>query len=220
MQRGTSTRFRELPRKLIRERVPEGSDRWIPVRRSRAYKPRLKETPRVYYAAGSLHPRTARRGPASVVAFAFAAATSPTILSRITAFCSRALPADPQQADDPFVDSVDQRQVLVAFGVLEFIRTEGADSVPALRCSLPRGRPRPRTYLVPGSVERLGAVAFQDSVLARRPEAASRCLVNWRLPSPQETSSATSIIEVYLGGVVAACCRLGAGPRFGGQADP
>lgn len=86
--------------------------------------------------------------------------------------------------------------------------------LPAPRPTTSPNIPGPRKCGTPG------AVAFQDSMLARRPEAASRCLVNWRLPSPQETSSATSIIEVYLGVVVAVFYRLGAGPRFGGQADP
>ena len=35
--------------------------------------------------------------------------------------------ADPEQAGEPLVDLVDQGQVLMAFGVLDFVYTDGAD---------------------------------------------------------------------------------------------
>ena len=37
------------------------------------------------------------------------------------------LPADPEQAGDAQIDLIDQRQVLVAFRILDFIDADGVD---------------------------------------------------------------------------------------------
>ena len=39
----------------------------------------------------------------------------------------RSFPADPKQAGDVRIDLVNQRQVLVAFGVLDFVDSDGVD---------------------------------------------------------------------------------------------
>jgi len=67
--------------------------------------------------------------------------------------------ADPQQTDDPLVDLVDQCQVPVAFGVLDFIHTDGADR----RQRAMRQAPADHIFdgvahLFPGGVERLGGL--------------------------------------------------------------
>lgn len=49
--------------------------------------------------------------------------------------------ANPEQAGEPLVDLVDQRQVLVAFGVLDFIHTNGAERISALQFVVTRQRP-------------------------------------------------------------------------------
>ena len=67
------------------------------------------------------------------------------------------LPPDPKQAGDADIDLVDQGQVLVAFGVLDFIHPDGIDL--AERAVL---QPEPDHIfdgvadLVPGGAERLG----------------------------------------------------------------
>jgi hypothetical protein len=88
-----------------------------------------------------------------------------------------AFPADPQQADDPLVDLVDQRQVFVAFGILDFIHTDGACPASTIssridssvRCS----RPQPTTYSMAShalsqEVWNASAVSFQESFRAQR----------------------------------------------------
>ena len=70
-----------------------------------------------------------------------------------------AFPADPQQAGQPLVNLVDQRQVFVAFGVLNLIHTDGADRlqgaiVQAKVDHILDGIAHP----IPGSMERLGGL--------------------------------------------------------------
>src|ERR1035437_1699113 len=77
-----------------------------------------------------------------------------------------AFPADPQQADDPLVDLVDQRQIFVAFGVLDFIHADGADRFQRAMLQTPADHILDgEAHLLPGSVERLGG--FLPGKLAR-----------------------------------------------------
>src|ERR1039458_3998967 len=80
--------------------------------------------------------------------------------------CDGAFPADPQQADDALVDLVDQRQVFVTFGVLDFIHTDGADRFQRAMLQAPTDHILDgEAHLFPGSVERLGG--FLPGELAR-----------------------------------------------------
>jgi len=64
--------------------------------------------------------------------------------------------ADPKQAGEPLVDLVDQGQVFVAFGVLNFIHTNGADRLQGAMFQAPADHILDGVaHLVPGSVERL-----------------------------------------------------------------
>ncbi len=56
--------------------------------------------------------------------------------------CQSAFLPDPEQAGDPVIDLVDQRQVFVAFGVLDFIHADRPDRRQRLRCA----SPQPTTY--------------------------------------------------------------------------
>ncbi len=74
--------------------------------------------------------------------------------------------ADPEQAGDPLVDLVDQRQVFVAFGVLDFIHANGADRLQRAMLQAPMDDILDGvTNLVPGSVE--GISGFFPRELAR-----------------------------------------------------
>src|SRR5713226_7160272 len=74
--------------------------------------------------------------------------------------------ADPQQAGEPLVDLVDQRQVFVAFGVLDFIHTNGADRLQRAMFQAPADHILDGVaHLVPGSMEGLGG--FLPGELAR-----------------------------------------------------
>ncbi len=74
--------------------------------------------------------------------------------------------ADPEQSGEPLVDLVDQRQVFVAFGVLDFIHTNGADRLQGAMLQAPADHILDGVaHLVPGSVERLGG--FLPGELAR-----------------------------------------------------
>ena len=74
--------------------------------------------------------------------------------------------ADPQQAGNSRVDLVDQRQVLVTLGVLDFIHADGADRFQRAVLQTPANHIFDRVaHLVPGSVERLGG--FLPRELAR-----------------------------------------------------
>src|ERR1039457_4065560 len=74
--------------------------------------------------------------------------------------------ADPEQARHSGVDLVDQSQVLVAFGVLDFIHADGADRFQRAVLQTPANHVFDRVaHLVPGSVERLGG--FLPGELAR-----------------------------------------------------
>jgi hypothetical protein len=65
--------------------------------------------------------------------------------------------ADPEQAGESLIDLVDQRQVLVAFGVLDFIHTDGADRLQRAMLEAPVDHVFDGVAdLVPRSVERLG----------------------------------------------------------------
>jgi Outer membrane efflux protein len=65
--------------------------------------------------------------------------------------------ADPQQAGEPLVDLIDQRQVFVALGVLDFIHTNGADPLQLAMLQAPTDHILDGVaHLVPGSVEGLG----------------------------------------------------------------
>src|ERR1022692_2432416 len=77
-----------------------------------------------------------------------------------------AFPADPQQADDALVDLVDQRQIFVAFGVLDFIHADGADRFQRAMLQTPADHILDgEAHLLPESVERLGG--FLPGKLAR-----------------------------------------------------
>src|ERR1700690_2149877 len=68
-----------------------------------------------------------------------------------------ALPADPQQTGNALVDLVDQRQIFVTFGVLDFIHTDGADGCQRAMLQTPADHILDgEAHLFPGSVERLG----------------------------------------------------------------
>ncbi len=74
--------------------------------------------------------------------------------------------ADPEQARYSGVDLIDQSQVLVAFGVLDFIHADGADRFQRAVLQTPANHIFDRVaHLVPGSVERLGG--FLPRELAR-----------------------------------------------------
>src|SRR5713226_6178066 len=64
--------------------------------------------------------------------------------------------ANPKQAGEPLVDLVDQGQVFVAFGVLDFIHTNGADRFQCAMFQAPADHILDSVaHLIPGSVERL-----------------------------------------------------------------
>src|SRR5216684_1534333 len=64
--------------------------------------------------------------------------------------------ANPKQAGEPLVDLVDQGQVFVAFGVLDFIHTNGADRLQCAMFQAPADHILDSVaHLIPGSVERL-----------------------------------------------------------------
>ncbi len=74
--------------------------------------------------------------------------------------------ANPEQAGHSRVDLVDQRQVFVAFGVLDFIHADGADRFQRAVLQTPANHIFDRVaHLVPGSMERLGG--FLPRELAR-----------------------------------------------------
>src|ERR1039457_3935507 len=65
--------------------------------------------------------------------------------------------ADPEQAGEPLVDLVDQSQVFVAFGVLDFVYTDGADRLQGAMLQAPADHILDGVAdLVPGSMERFG----------------------------------------------------------------
>src|SRR5271165_596949 len=65
--------------------------------------------------------------------------------------------ADPEQAGEPLVDLVDQGQVLMAFGVLDFIHPDGADRLQSAMLQTPADDILDGVAdLVPRSVERFG----------------------------------------------------------------
>ena len=77
----------------------------------------------------------------------------------------RSLPTH-SRAGEPLVDLVDQRQVFVAFGVLDFIHADGADRLQRAMLQAPADHILDGVaHLVPGSVERLGG--FLPGELAR-----------------------------------------------------
>ena len=77
----------------------------------------------------------------------------------------RSLPTH-KQAGEPLVDLVDQRQVFVALGVLDFIHTNCADRLQRAMLQAPANHILDRVaHLVPGSVEGLGG--FLPGELAR-----------------------------------------------------
>jgi hypothetical protein len=76
--------------------------------------------------------------------------------------------ADPKKAGEPLVDLVDQGQVFVAFGVLDFIHTNGADRLQGAMLQATADHILDRVaYLVPG-VWKASAVSFQESLRAQR----------------------------------------------------
>src|ERR1019366_4815971 len=65
--------------------------------------------------------------------------------------------ADPEQAGGPLVDLVDQGQVLVAFGVLDFVYTDGADRLQGAMLQAPADHILDGiAHFIPRSVERFG----------------------------------------------------------------
>ncbi len=74
--------------------------------------------------------------------------------------------SDPEQAGEALVDLVDQGQVFVAFGVLDFIHPDGADRFQGAMLQAPADQVLDGVAnFVPGSVERLGG--FLPGELAR-----------------------------------------------------
>src|ERR1700694_3067194 len=69
----------------------------------------------------------------------------------------RSLPTQSKRVS-PLVDLVDQGQVFVAFGVLDFIHTNGADRLQGAMLQAPADHILDGVaHLVPGSVERIGS---------------------------------------------------------------
>ena len=67
----------------------------------------------------------------------------------------RSLPTQTRRVR-PWYDLVDQRQVFMTFGVLDFIHADGADRLQRAMLQAPDDHILDRvTHLVPGSVERL-----------------------------------------------------------------
>jgi len=66
----------------------------------------------------------------------------------------RAFLADPKQAGDPLIDLVDQGQVFMAFGILDFIHPDGADRLQGAMLQAPADHILDGiTHLVPRRVE-------------------------------------------------------------------
>src|SRR5215469_14675812 len=67
--------------------------------------------------------------------------------------------ADPEQAGDPLIDLVDQGQVFMAFGILDFIYPDGADRLQGTMLQAPADHILDGvTHLVPRRVERFGGL--------------------------------------------------------------
>ena len=69
----------------------------------------------------------------------------------------RSLLADPKQTGDAEIDLIDQRQILVPFGVLDFIDADGVDLTERAVLQTPRDDMFDRVEnLIPGGAERIG----------------------------------------------------------------
>ena len=76
--------------------------------------------------------------------------------------------ADPEQARHALVDLVDQRQVLVAFGVLDFIHADGADRLQRAMLQTPADHILDGVAHPSQEVWNASAVSFQESLRAQR----------------------------------------------------
>jgi hypothetical protein len=85
------------------------------------------------------------------------------------------LSTHPEQAGGAEVDLINKRQVLMTFGVLDFIDSDGID---------------PKT--LSHEVRKLSATSFHESRRAQRAKNSMQARVRVRLPSPHGTSSTTT----------------------------